>query len=174
MGNVIGQKGYSYDGGNKLMQKVADGVTTSYNYDANGNLTAKSTGQSVVRYYWDDEDKMTKLQDSVTMNFKTDGLGFRRYKEVVGQSVTWFMYDMAESETPGLAPLVAEYDQNGNLMAKYHYDGGGLLAQTRSDATYWYTFEAIGTVRQMVNAQSQVTDSYAFDAWGNELTSPSS
>jgi len=45
---------------------------------------------------------------------------------------------------------------------------------TRNNASYWYGFEAIGTVRQLVNAQSQVTDSYAFDAWGNELTSPQS
>jgi len=79
------------------------------------------------------------------------------------------MYDMAESEIPG-----AEYDQNGNLVAKYHHEGGGLMAMTRNNSSYWYGFEAIGTVRQLVNAQSQVTDAYAFDAWGNELTSPQS
>lgn len=49
---------------------------------------------------------MTKLQDGVTMNFKTDGLGFRRYKEVVSQSLTYFVYDLAVSDMPGLAPLV--------------------------------------------------------------------
>ena len=32
-----------------------------------------------------------------------------------------------------LAPLVVEYDQNGNLMAKYYHDGGGLLAMTRNN-----------------------------------------
>lgn len=37
-----------------------------------------------------------------------------------------------------------------------------------------YGFEAIGTVRQLTNAQTQVTDSYAFDAWGNELTTQGS
>jgi len=151
-GNVIGQKGYSYDGGNKLMQEEADGVVVSYNYDANGNLTSKTTGTSTVRYYWDEEDKMVRLEDSVVMNFKTDGLGFRRYKEVVGQSVTYFVYDLAASDTPGLAPLIAEYDANGNLIAKYHHDGGGLLAVTRNAQQYWYASEAIGTVRQLVNA----------------------
>jgi len=45
---------------------------------------------------------------------------------------------------------------------------------TRGNATYWHVFEAIGTVRQLVNAQSQVTDAYAYDAWGNELTRPQS
>jgi len=81
---------------------------------------------------------------------------------------------LGENETPGLAPLVAEYDQNGNLMAKYHPDGGGLLAMTRNNSSYWYGFEAIGTTRQMMDGQGQVLDAYAFDAWGNELTNPQS
>jgi len=41
--------------------------------------------------YWDDEDKMVRLEDSVVMNFKADGLGFRRMEEVVGQGQTWFV-----------------------------------------------------------------------------------
>ncbi len=40
---------------------------------------------------------------------------------------------------------------------------------SRSNANYWYAYEAIGTTRQLLNAQGQVTDSYAFDAWGNAL-----
>jgi len=173
-GNVVGQKSYTYDGGNKLLQEVANGVTTVYQYDPNGNTISKTTGTSQVRYYWDDEDKMVRLEDSVVMNFKTDGFGFRRMKEVVGQGKTWFVYDLALSETPGLAPLVAEYDQNGNLVAKYHHDGRGLMAMTRNNSSYWYGFEAIGTTRQLMDGQGQVLDAYAFDAWGNELTSPQS
>jgi len=157
-----------------LIQEVADRTTTVYGYDANGNLTAKATGTSTVRYYWDDQDKMIKLEDSMVMNFKTDGLGFRHYKEVIGQSATYFVYDLAASDTPGLAPLVAEYDGNGNLVAKYHHDSEGLLAMTRNAQQYWYASEAIGTVRQLVNEQFQVTDACAFDAWGNELVTQGS
>jgi hypothetical protein len=56
-------------------------------------------------------------------------------------------------------------------MAKYHHDGGGLMAMTRNNSSYWYGFEAIGTTRQLMDGQGQVLDAYAFDAWGNELTS---
>jgi RHS repeat-associated protein len=117
---------------------------------------------------------MVRVEDSVVMNFKVDGLGFRRMKEVVGQYQRWFVYDMGSSEVPGLAPLVAEYDESGNLVAKYHYDGGGLLAMTRNNESYWYGFEGIGTVRQLMGSQGQVVDAYAFDAWGNEITNPQS
>jgi len=173
-GNIVGQKSYSYDSGNKLLQEVANGVTTVYQYDPNGNTISKATGTSQVRYYWDDEDKMVRLEDSVVMNFRTDALGFRRFKEVVGQYQRWFVYDLGASEVPGLAPLVAEYDGNGNLVAKYHYDGGGLIAMTRNNQSYWYGFEGIGTTRQLMGSQGQVLDAYAFDAWGNELISPQS
>jgi RHS repeat-associated protein len=173
-GNIVGQKSYSYDSGNKLLQEVANGVTTVYQYDPNGNTISKATGTSQVRYYWDDEDKMVRVEDSVVMNFKVDGLGFRKFKEVVGQYQRWFVYDLGASEVPGLAPLVAEYDESGNLVAKYHYDGGGLIAMTRNNQSYWYGFEGIGTVRQLMGSQGQVVDAYAFDAWGNEITSPQS
>jgi len=53
------------------------GVTTVYQYDPNGNTISKATGTSQVRYYWDDEDKMVRVEDSVVMNFKVDGLGFQ-------------------------------------------------------------------------------------------------
>ena len=45
-------------------------MTTVYQYDPNGNTISKTTGTSQVRYYWDDEDKMVRLEDSVVMNFK--------------------------------------------------------------------------------------------------------
>jgi YD repeat-containing protein len=60
-GNIVGQKSYSYDSGNKLLQEVANGVTTVYQYDPNGNTVSKATGTSQVRYYWDDEDKMVRV-----------------------------------------------------------------------------------------------------------------
>jgi len=78
---------------------------------------------------------------------------------------------LAASDIPGLAPLIAEYDGNGKLVAKYHHDGG-LIAMTRGNQSYWYVFEAIGSVRQLTDTQSQVPDAYFYDAWGNELTSP--
>jgi len=60
------------------------------------------------------------------------------------------------------------------LVAKYHHNGRGLIAMARSNSSYWYGFEGIGTTRQLMGSQGQVVDAYAFDAWGNEITNPQS
>ena len=56
-------------------------------------------------------------------------------------------------------------DANGNLVAKYHHDGGGLLAMTRNAQQYWYVFEAIGTVRQLTDTQSLIPDRKLGTLW---------
>gem|GEM_PF-2397264 len=148
-GNIVGQKSYTYDSGNKLLQEVANGLTTVYQYDPNGNTISKTTGTSQVRYYWDDEDKMVRLEDSVVMNFKTDGLSFRRMKEVVGQGQTWFVYDMGESDTPGLALLIAEYDQK---RAINHSKSRFCLIRHLSTAKAWAYWVPISMPRILVLA----------------------
>ena len=56
-------------------------MTTVYQYDASGNTVSKAPGTRQVRYYWDDADKMVRVEDSVVMNFKVDGLGFLSWTE---------------------------------------------------------------------------------------------
>ena len=132
-----------------MLQEVANGLTTVYQYDPNGNTISKTTGTSQVRYYWDDEDKMVRLEDSVVMNFKTDGLSFRRMKEVVGQGQTWFVYDMGESDTPGLALLIAEYDQK---RAINHSKSRFCFIRHLSTAKAWAYWVPISMPRILVLA----------------------
>lgn len=44
--------------GRHTLTGIANGVTTTYAYDLNGNMASKATGTSTVRYHWDDEDEM--------------------------------------------------------------------------------------------------------------------
>lgn len=77
---------------------------------------------------------MTAIDDATDLAMKTDALGFRR-KKTAGTSDTWFIYDLGESQAPGLAPLVGEYNSSGTLAAKYHSGRAGILAMTR-EATF--------------------------------------
>jgi WD40 repeat protein len=79
---------------------------------------------------------------------------------------------VSSGETLGLASSTAGYQKEA-FDGKVSY-GGGLIGMTRGSKGYWYGFEALGTVRQLMGSQGQVVDAYAFDAWGNELTNPQS
>lgn len=56
--------------------------------------------------------------------------GFRRYNEIAGQGATYFVHDLGASGVPDLAPLVAKYDTDGNLIAKITMVVG-LIAMSR-------------------------------------------
>lgn len=100
MGNVTGTKICTHDAANKLLSMTTDTGegNMEWTYDANGNTTSKTVNPGTpdavtTTYVWDYEDKMPQLRDGDTLNFMTDALGFRRYKEVVGQTEIWFAYD---------------------------------------------------------------------------------
>ena len=154
MGNIILDIGYEYDlNGNRVRMvdyKNGREVIYSYNaldqlltaggislgYDANGNVVRKVVNNQVVQYLWDDEDKMVKIvyPNGSTNEFETNYEGKRR-KKVEGSGVTYFYYDGEN--------LLAEADENDNLMAVYEWGVRGLVSQLRDGVRYYYHFDAI-------------------------------
>jgi len=64
--------------------------------------------------------------------------------------------------------LLAEYDTNGNEVAKYDYGGDRLIRLTRSDeGTRYFSFDGLGSVTGLTDTTGAVTAAYHLDAWGN-------
>jgi len=64
--------------------------------------------------------------------------------------------------------LLAEYDTNGNEVAKYDYGGDRLIRLTRSDeGTRYFSFDGLGSVTALTTTTGAVTAAYHLDAWGN-------
>jgi len=64
--------------------------------------------------------------------------------------------------------LLAEYDTNGNEVAKYDYGGDRLIRLTRSDeGTRYFSFDGLGSVTGLTDATGAVAAAYHLDAWGN-------
>jgi len=64
--------------------------------------------------------------------------------------------------------LLAEYDTNGNEVAKYDYGGDRLIRLTRSDeGTRYFSFDSLGSVTGLTDTTGAVTAAYHLDAWGN-------
>lgn len=79
---------------------------------------------------------------------------------------TYFFYDGDN--------LLAEVDGSDNLMVVYEWGVRGLLSQWRDGSRYYYHFDGLGSTVQITDANQNVVKSYKYDAWGNDLTDPSS
>jgi RHS repeat-associated protein len=95
----------------------------------------------------------------------------RRVKQTVGTAVTNYLWD----EQSPYGDVVAETDGSGAIQASYVLGGSELLAQVRGSvagATASYPLpDGQGSVRALANSAGTITDTYRYDAYGNQTSS---
>ena len=64
-----------------------------------------------------------------------------------------------------LGETVLEYQPNGTPIVSYTY-GLGLISQNRGGAASYFIQDRLGSTRALVSASGTVTDTYAYDAYG--------
>ena len=149
---------------NTMSQYTQVGAAT-YGYDANGNRTSRSDQSGITTYTYDAQDQLVRV-DTPTMGswtYSYDALGNRVTAEHDG-AMTRYVHD------PGaLVDVVAEYDDGGQLVARYVH-GLGLAARLdAAGSAAYYAFDAIGSVVQMTGASGAVLNSYDYAPFGAPL-----
>jgi len=70
---------------------------------------------------------------------------------------------------------VLERDGSDNLLASYTHEGGSLfhdlISVERSNSDYWYLFDGLGSVTEMVDSNENTQNSYRYEAWGQVKSS---
>ena len=132
---------------------TADGVTTTYTYDANGNtLTAGDK-----TYTYNDRGQQTGYSNGTTAASYAYNPGGLRKAKTVGGSTKYFVYNGMN--------IVYEYSESVADGVAYFYG----LNRTHNSNGEIYVYNAHGDVVQLVKDNSVVA-SYTYDAFGN-LTS---
>ena len=100
-------------------------------------------------------------------NYSYDAEGVRRSKTASeGEEEKEILFI---SDTSGeLSRTLAETDEEGELLASYGW-GDTLLSQTREGKTSTYLYDGQGNVRGLLDEKGNLTDTYAYNAYG-ELT----
>lgn len=175
---------YSYDdNGNRLSHNGVSGTYdaqdrlltyggTSYDYTANGELTAKTENGTTTNYDYDVLGNLRQVQlpGDVTIDYVVDGRNRRVGKKVNGELVQGFLYQ------DQLNP-VAELDGSGNVIARFVYaDKPHVPAyMIKGGNTYRILSDHLGSPRLVVNvADGSVAQRMNYDAFGNvtEDTNP--
>jgi RHS repeat-associated protein len=170
-GTVVSDKTAEFDAVNRLSSvtdSIAPANDATFTYDANGNLTSKTTAAGTETYDYEVRDLMVESRsgDTITARFAYDAFG-RRYLKVSGDEFTpavrQYLYDQTS--------LLHELDSSSLEVAKYEYGGDRLLSLTRTDEPRrFYHQDALGSVVALSDNAGAVVARYHLDAWGRYRT----
>ena len=70
--------------------------------------------------------------------------------------------------------VLSELDENNAVTAVYTNEPqqyGGVLSQRRGTTSHYHHHDALGSTRFLTDSSGNVTDTYLYDAWGNNVAS---
>ena len=138
---------------------------TEYLYDDNGNLIQKDQAGSVTAFFYNMEDRLTRVEDGsgIIAEYGYDPFGRRLWKEVSGTR-TYYHYSREG--------LVGEYDSAGNETKAYGWKPGSVwgtdpLYMKIGSEYYWYQNDHAGTPQKLTAASGLVVWDARYDSFGN-------
>jgi RHS repeat-associated protein len=172
---------YSYDGvGNRIashlsasygyqpFNKLTSTAVTSYSYDNNGNLISKSDASGTTTYTFNEENQLTQvsLPNSLTVNYKYDGLGRRIQRTTSAGANERYVYDGADA----LIDLNADW----SVATTYFNDLGidSHLRQTSAaTGVSYFLADHLGSTDALTDLSGNVIEQLAYDSFGNSTGS---
>jgi RHS repeat-associated protein len=155
----ISGRDYAYDAEDHLLS-AGD---TTYQYDADGFLTTKTQSSNVTRYNYSSRGEllMVLLPDGRVIEYAHDPLGRRIAKKVDGVITEKYLWQ-------GLTRLLAVYDGSNNLIMRFEYaDARMPVAMTKGGATYYLTYDQVGSLKVVADASGNVVKRIDYDSFGN-------
>lgn len=140
---------------------AAQGGSTTYTYDANGNVTSKTENGVVWTYIYEARNLLREVQrDGLLIeSYNYDHQG-RRIKKAGSGSVVRYVWDDDK--------ILLETDDTGNTIAKYEYASDRLLSVTHvTEGLAYYLFDGLGSPVSLIKPDGSLAARYSHDAWGS-------
>jgi RHS repeat-associated protein len=157
-------KSYTYNNRDQLTQEDSAAVITTYVYDPAGRMLNKTVAGNTTTYGWEDNDRMISVTGpgvSVTYTYDHNEL---RVSEISATDTTHYLIDY---RLP-YGQVVADFDENGDVKASYIY-GLERINMDRSGSVFTYVADGQGSIRNLTNSSGNVTDSYYYTVFGEQL-----
>ena len=151
---------------NEYTSSTTSGDTTSYQYDADGNLIAQTDPSGTTSYTFNELDQLTAVNGpGLSAGYSYDALG-NRISQTINGTATNFEID----PTNGGA-AVASFGAGGVLTAHYTY-GSGLVSQvSAAGVASYYDFNLTGSTVGITNSAGVYVNTYSYLPFGGILTS---
>jgi len=155
----IVERSFTYSNEDHLL--TAGGTTYQYNVD--GFLTAKTEGANVTTYDYSSRGELltVTLPDGRFIEYVHDPLGRRIAKKIDSVIVEKYLWQ-------GLTRLLAVYDGSDSLVQRFEYaDGRMPVAMTSGGSIYYLTYDQVGSLRVVADASGNVVKRIDYDSFGN-------
>ncbi len=163
-----GQATFAYDAQDRLASLTRAGATTTFSYDAAGDLTQRvEPDGDTWTYNYDSSSSLlgVTLPDGSELSYVVDSRGRRVARTVNGlRTHAWAYGNQLEP--------IAEYDGNGVLVSRFVYASRGHVPDylMRQGQVYRVVSDHLGSVRLVIHAQTQeVAQRLDYDSWGRVL-----
>ncbi|MFA7239697.1 MAG: RHS repeat-associated core domain-containing protein [Sulfuricellaceae bacterium] len=177
-GSSVVTTAYQYDADDRLISSTqtsgsgatATSQTTSYAWDAHGNLVKKTDPNQTTLYVWDSENRLTEVKRGTSettattvATYRYDANGNRIQKTTPdGKTINY----LVDANLP-YAQVVEEKSTLGAATESTVYlHGIDLIQQTRGGQGTFYHQDGLGSVRALSDAQGALTDAYDFAVYG--------
>jgi len=172
---------YAYDAVGNRTSVNADGTLTAYtsnllnaytqvgavalSYDAAGNVTGRTDAGGTTTYAYDAENRLTQVVSPAAgqWDFEYDAFGNRTMESHNGQVVRYLV------DPIGMGDVVAEYDDGGALLARYHQGWGLVSREGAGGNRSYYNFDGTGNTRELTAPDGAVANAYDYDPFGQSL-----
>jgi RHS repeat-associated protein len=159
-----GTKSGTYDAQDRLLEYGG----AVYTYTRNGDLETKTVGVQTTSYDYDALGNLrgVTLPGGTQITYVIDGLNRRVGKKVNGVLMQAFLYD-------NLLHPEAELDGSGNVISRFAYGTRSNVPDyiVKGGATYRIISDHLGSPRRVVDVSTgDVAQEMAYDSYGNVLS----
>jgi RHS repeat-associated protein len=148
------QNSFGYNAANQLISR--NGSTSGFSYDANGNETAAVGSTTRTNETWNAKQQLTNVtvgSTSYPMSYADLGNGLR--------------LSAAGTNFRNTALGVTAQTTSGGTTTSFVRDPDGKLIAMRSGtSSYYYLFDALGSVIGLVDSAGTKVNSYKYDPYG--------
>ncbi len=154
---------WEYDTASNRTKETINSVASNFSYNTLNELTNASTTLTPATYEWDAENRLTAVnQGTARTEFAYDGLGRRvKITEKTNGTVTsavtylWCGLQICEGR-----------DAAGTTVQQRYYAQGFQGVSGSPTGIHLYTFDHLGSIREVVDTAGTLKERISYDAWG--------
>ncbi len=150
------------------LNQILEAGDISYTWDNAGNLVSQSNnGVIVATYTYDCHNRMitanvNSISGTIVESYTYDYLGNRTSKTTDGET-TYFTTDLSSGYSQ-----VLKAERSSEII--YYTRGFELISRRVGQDAHYYLFDGGMSVRGLTDESGVLTDTFVFDAFGNEVT----